>query len=173
MKKNVSIILAFITIILLFTGCDADSEFLDTVKEQAIDNLEFSATHENNELAKDVLQTLKGEDEEHVLRVRHACPPAYPDITYDESFKYFFDDPSWEYYEAYYEENEDVTIDVVEFTGGCVYMDEPVTALIQFELSKTDDTFFPIYLTFNDVPQNEEMLGLLLESAFDDYKSNS
>lgn len=117
-------------------------------------------------------------EDEHVLAVKNGTPNAYPEKKYGETFGSFFASPTWKYFVGtkegpdedgdgkadYTEEN----VDVVEFTGYCTYHDVEVKALIQFTLSKDDDTFEATYLSFNDVPQNMFMLSALLEAAFTD-----
>lgn len=120
----------------------------------------------------DVLQS----DDEHVRMVKGGRPNAYPDKTYGEAFDDFFDSPAWKYFVGTHEgpdEDEDgkpdyteTDVDIVEFTGYCTYQDVKVKALIQFTLSKTDNTFEATYLSFNDVPQNTFMLLALLEKVF-------
>jgi hypothetical protein len=117
-------------------------------------------------------------EEEHVLGVKGGSPSTYPNKTYGEAFENFFASPTWKYFVGtkegadddgdglpdYTEEN----VDIVEFTGYCTYQDVEVKALIQFTLSKDDDTFSATYLSFNDVPQNMFMLYALLEKVFED-----
>lgn len=115
-------------------------------------------------------------EDEHVLAVKNGTPNAYPEKKYGETFDNFFGTPTWKYFVGtkegadedgdgepdYTEEN----VEIVEFTGYCTYQDVKVKALIQFTLSKDDDTFEATYLSFNDVPQSMFMLSALLEAAF-------
>ena len=64
-------------------------------------------------------------------------------------------------------------VDVVEFTGYCMYKDVRVKALIQFELDKDAGTFEASYLSFNDVPQNGLTLAALLDTAFSGEESDT
>lgn len=57
-------------------------------------------------------------------------------------------------------------VEIVEFTGRCTYKDVEVKALIQFTLNQDDDTFEATYLSFNEVPQSDLILTVLLEKAF-------
>lgn len=125
--------------------------------------------------AQDKLQAL----DKHVLAVKGGTNSNYPDVTYGEAFDYFFSSPAWKYFSGtiegpdedgdgepdYVEEN----VDVVEFTGYCTYQEVEVKALIQFKLSEKGDTFEATFLSFNDVPQNLLMLGVLIEKAFTTY----
>ena len=128
-----------------------------------------------DDIADQVVNVVQAEDE-HVLAVKGGTPNAYPDKTYEEAFENFFGSPTWKYFVGtkegpdedgdgnpdYIEED----VDIVEFTGYCTYQDVEVKALIQFTLSKEDDTFEATYLSFNDVPQNMFMLAAVLEAAF-------
>lgn len=128
-----------------------------------------------DDVTDQVANIVQAEDE-HVLGVKGGTPNAYPGKTYGETFDNFFGSPTWKYFVGtkegadedgdgepdYIEEN----VDIVEFTGYCTYQDVEVKALIQFTLSKDDNTFEATYLSFNDVPQNMLMLSALLDAAF-------
>ena len=117
----------------------------------------------------------------HVLGVKNGHPQAYPNISYDEAFGEFFGSPTWKYFVGtkegpdedgdgkpdYVEEN----VDIVEFTGYCMYMDVEVKALLQFTLND-DETFDATFLSFNEVPQNYFTLNALLSKAFESYEEN-
>lgn len=115
-------------------------------------------------------------DDENVLMVKNGIPDAYPDRTYGEAFENFFAYPTWKYYVGTEEgpdedgdgepDYRNENVDVVEFTGECMYQDVEVKALIQFKLDKEAGTFEAVYLSFNDVPQNKLMLAGLLEVVF-------
>ncbi len=114
----------------------------------------------------------------HVLGVKGGTPVDYPGKTYGEAFENFFGSPTWKYFVGtkegadedgdgrpdYIEKN----VEIVEFTGRCLYQDVEVTALIQFTLNEEDDTFEATYLSFNEVPQSMYMLSVLLETVFMD-----
>jgi len=133
--------------------------------------------------AVDQMANVVQADDPHVLSVKNGHPNAYPDKTYGEAFEEFFGSPTWKYFvgtkEGPDEDGDgkpDYTIDdvdVVEFTGYCVYRDVSVKALIQFTLNNDDDTFEATYLSFNDVPQNMLMLAGLLSKAFEDEETES
>ena len=129
----------------------------------------------SGDIEDQVYNVVQSEDT-HILGVKDGMPNAYPGKTYGEAFGNFFGSPTWKYFVGtkegadedgdgkpdYTEEN----VDIVEFTGYCTYRDVEVKALIQFTLSKENDTFEATYLSFNDVPQNMFMLAALLEAAF-------
>ncbi len=119
--------------------------------------------------------------DEHVLSVKKGHPYSHPDITYEQAFENFFSAPTWKYFVGTKDgpdDDEDGTpdytvdnVDVVEFTGYCTYADVKVKALIQFTLSKDDDTFEATYLSFNEVPQTTLLMYALIDKAFDEYQS--
>lgn len=124
----------------------------------------------------DQVANLSQMENEYIRSVKGGSPNSYPGKTYGESFDAFFGSPTWKYFkgtkdgtdedgdgEPDYTEDE---VDIVEFTGYCMYQDVKVKALIQFTLSKDDDTFSATYLSFNDVPQNMFVLSALLEKVF-------
>jgi hypothetical protein len=84
-----------------------------------------------------------------------------PELTYETAFSAFFSNPRWQYFQS---ENG---IDVVEFTGGCIYRDVHVTARIQFIIDLENSTFEATYLAFNEVPQTLFTLTSLLDTVFE------
>lgn len=151
MKKCFGIVLSIIIVIGLLSAC------------------------ESSDIEDQVINVMQSEDT-HVLSVKGGTPSAYSEMTYGEAFESFFGSPTWKYFVGtkegadedgdgrpdYTEEN----VEIVEFTGYCTYQDIEVKALIQFTLSKEDDTFEATYLSFNDVPQNMFTLAALLEAVF-------
>ena len=135
-----------------------------------------------DDITDQVTNIVQAEDE-HIIGVKGGTSEAYPGKTYGEAFENFFASPTWKYFVGtkegadedgdgkpdYTEEN----VDIVEFTGYCTYQDVEVKALIQFTLSKEDDTFEATYLSFNDVPQNMFMLLALLDAVFTDEDMES
>lgn len=153
MKKWIGIILLVIITMGLLAACGSDD-----IEDQ-------------------IANIIQAEDT-HVLSVKDGTPNIYPGRTYGEAFEKFFGSPTWKYFigtkegadedgdgEPDYTEDN---VDIVEFTGYCTYQDVEVKALIQFTLSKNNDTFEATYLSFNDVPQNIFMLSALLEAVFTD-----
>ena len=126
--------------------------------------------------------TKQKETDINVLKVKGAAPNAYPGKTYGEAFEAFFGNPKWEYFVGekegpdddgdgkpdYTEEN----VDIVQFTGTCMYQDIEVEALIQFTLDKDGKTFEATYLSFNQIPQNNLMLWGLMENVFGEQTSD-
>lgn len=115
--------------------------------------------------------------DENVLSVKNGTCSSYEGITYGEAFDSFFSLPTWKYFKGTQEGPDedgdgkpDYTndnIDVVEFTGSCMYSDVEVKARIQFTLDKENGTFDATYLAFNEVPQNMLMLNMLISKAFE------
>lgn len=136
----------------------------------------------SGDIEDQIANVVQAEDS-HVLGVKGGTPAAYPGKTYGEAFENFFGSPAWKYFVGtkegadedgdgkpdYVEENADI----VEFTGYCTYQNVEVKALIQFTLSKEDNTFEATYLFFNEVPQNMFMLAALLEAVFTDEGAGS
>ena len=151
------------------TGSDIVDDFVDDLNEQS----EFATGQTLEENLQDVLGMA---EDEHVTAVKGGTNSAYPGITYEEAFENFFSTPTWQYFVGTQEGPDDdgdgepdytvENVDVVEFTGGCLYADVEVTALIQFVLDEEAGTFQPTYLSFNDVPQSMLMLGGLMETVF-------
>lgn len=120
---------------------------------------------------------------EYVASVKNGSPFAYPDKTYGEAFENFFGSPKWRYFlgtkEGLDNNNDGVSdstegnVDIVEFTGYCTYQDVEVKALIQFTLSREDDTFEATYLSFNEIPQNYLMLTNLIDVVFTNGEQES
>ena len=118
---------------------------------------------------------------ENVLGVKNGHPNSYPDITYGQAFESFFGSPTWKYFVGTKDGPDDDGdgkpdytedgIDIVEFTGYCTYADVEVKALLQFTLSKDDDTFSATYLSFNEVPQSTLIMYALIDKAFEEYEN--
>ncbi|MBR4344621.1 MAG: hypothetical protein IKP88_18290 [Lachnospiraceae bacterium] len=119
-------------------------------------------------------------DDENVLMVKGGHPNLYPDVSYEQAFTSFFSSPTWKYFVGTQEgsnndgngnaDNAKENLDVVEFTGYCMYMNTEVKARIQFVLDKINGTFEASYLAFNEVPQSKLILNALLKKAFESYK---
>ncbi len=170
MKKRVYIIL-FISVIFLM-GCSSDGAYREA------DTKEMSETAKEvvREVADQTANIVEGEDE-NVLMVKNGHPESYPDTTYQEAFESFFSYPTWKHFTGTRnssDENGDgkpdsleENVDIVEFTGYCMYQDVEVKALIQFTLDKEAGTFAATYLSFNEVPQNNLTLWAVVEAAFE------
>ncbi len=121
-------------------------------------------------------------DDPKVLSVKNGHPIAYPNITYDQAFSEFFAYPTWKYFSGTKEgPDEDgdgkpdykvENVDVVEFTGRCMYADVEAKALIQFTLDADKGTFTATYLSLNELPQNGLMLITLVNKAFESYSKS-
>lgn len=100
-----------------------------------------------------------------VTGVKTATSSLYPGITYGEAFDYYFGKPKWDSFEGTLEDGS--AVDVVEFTGTCMYQGVEVSALIQFMINEDGESFDAHFLSFNDVPQSELVLVALLEDVFE------
>lgn len=126
----------------------------------------------------DVVMSASQAEEEHVLSVKRGCPYLYPNVTYEEAFSAFFDLPTWKYFVGTQEGPDDdgdglsdyvlTNQDVVEFTGYCMYQNTRVRALIQFVID--GDSFSAVFLSFNDIPQNNFMIFNLMATVFENYE---
>ena len=114
-------------------------------------------------------KSLIPETDEHVLGVKYGSPSTYPDITYAEAFESFFGSPKWKFFRGK-TDTSSTYVDVVEFTGSCIYRDVDVDARIQFTLSDDGKTFDATYLSFNEVPQSNLILYSLIDKAFSEYQ---
>lgn len=171
MKKTICLTV-FISMLFLI-GCSSEGAYRE------VDTKEMSETVKDvvQEVADQTANIVDSEDE-HVLLVKNGHPESYPDTTYQEAFERFFSYPTWKYFTGTKkgsDENGDGTpdsaeenVDIVEFTGYCMYEEVEVKALIQFTVDSESGTFTATYLSFNDVPQNNLMLIGLLEAAFED-----
>ena len=125
----------------------------------------------------DQVANIVQEEDPHIQGVKNGYPDSYPNKTYGQYFDNFFSTPTWKYFVGTQEGPDDdedgkpdyteENVDIVEFTGYCIYQDVKVKALIQFTLNE-DDTFSATYLSFNDVPQDTIVLSALLEKVFED-----
>ena len=96
----------------------------------------------------------------YVRLVRDSHRPDNPDITYGTAFSSYFGNPSWSYFKS------TAGLDVVEFSGDCIYQGAPVTARMQFIVDQRQEAFELAFLAFNEVPQSERTLIELINSAF-------
>ncbi|MCL2046882.1 MAG: hypothetical protein FWG88_10925 [Oscillospiraceae bacterium] len=115
------------------------------------------------ELADDII-SISDADNKYVNMVKGGYRASDPDIKYEFIFSSFFGTPRWTYFFS-----ED-GLDVVEFTGDCIYRDVTVRARIQFVVDEDAGTFDAVYLAFNEVPQDALTLNMLLTTAFDNAK---
>lgn len=174
--KKLTVGFLVLTMVLTLCGC---GEIGEQLKDNIIKDGQFAIDNDpsiDKDLTQDLVDALKGEKDKRVQFVKGGTNSAHPDVTYGEAFENFFSDPSWRHFKGTQEgpdDNEDGEpdytvddVDVVEFTGGCVYADTEVTALIQFVLDIDGGTFEPVFLSLNDVPQNKLMLMGLLDTVF-------
>ena len=174
MKRKLKLFYALSLALLLGCLC-ACGTVVDDVVDDVNRQTEFATGKTVDENLQDILGGALLEDE-HVTGVKNGTNTAYPGVTYGEAFENFFADPSWKYFVGTKEGPDDdedgepdytiEDVDVVEFTGRCLYADVEVTALIQFTLNMEDGTFEPSYLSFNDVPQTMLMLVGMMDTVF-------
>lgn len=166
MKKIILIVLAVLAAFFLLSTC-TQSAPKDTQKK---------AESTAKEVA-DQVTNIADSDNEYVLAVKNGINSNYPDTTYGEAFDNFFSYPTWKYFNGtlegpdddedgkpdYVEEN----IDVVEFTGYCMYHDAEVKVRLQFHVDMDAGTFEVGAMSYNDVPQTNIMTAALLQTAFE------
>lgn len=177
MKAKRKLLCAILLTALLGGLCSCGSQTGSDIVDDVVDNLNEQSEFATGQTLEENLQDVLGmAEDEHVTGVKGGTNSAYPGITYEEAFENFFSTPTWQYFVGTQEGPDDdgdgepdytvENVDVVEFTGGCLYADVEVTALIQFVLDEEAGTFQPTYLSFNDVPQSMLMLGGLMETVF-------
>jgi hypothetical protein len=95
--------------------------------------------------------------------VKNGYPVSYPDCKYGDVFDEFFGSPTWKYFES------TDGLDIVEFTGYCMYQNTEVKVRLQFILDVENSTFESGAMSFNDVPQTTLITAALIEKAFSQY----
>lgn len=177
MEPKWKLLCAIFLIVILGALCSCGSQTGNNVVDDFVDDLNAQSEFANGQTFEENLQDILGiTEDEHVTGVKGGTNSAYPGITYEEAFENFFSNPTWRYFVGTQDgpDNDgdgepDYTVenvDVVEFTGGCIYADVEVTALIQFVLDEEAGTFQPTYLSLNEIPQNMLMLSGLMETVF-------
>ena len=99
-------------------------------------------------------------EDKYVASVKTGHAVNYPAVTIGEAFEKFFADPKWSHFKS------NAGQEVVEFTGKCKYQEVDVTAKIQF-VFKDEKSFETQFLSFNDIPQNMLVMGVLLAKVYD------
>ena len=132
---------------------------------------------DTNEITDQAANIAQAEDE-HVQGVKNGTRSSYPDVKWADAMESYFAFPTWKYFEGVLEgpdedgdgepDYQKDNVDIVEFTGYCMYRDTKVKARIQFQLYE-DGTFEPIFLAFNEVPMNNLLLESLINNAFEFY----
>lgn len=107
----------------------------------------------------DAFANVRDTGNQYVVLVKAGHDTAHPDVTYERAFETYFKNPQWQYFESTKGE------DVVEFTGDCMHDGQQVKARVQFIVDLPSQTITPNYLTFNDVPQDTETLGVIIDTA--------
>ena len=98
-------------------------------------------------------------DQSIINTVKNGKLNSYPDKTVGKAFDGFLGNPVWTEFVS--EGGEQV----VQVKGSCTYLDEPITATVQFILDD-DDTFSLYTITFNDIPQNKLMQYGFLSAVY-------
>lgn len=176
--KRIIAFIAALCMIISTAACSTETanQIVDDFVENAEEQYEFANGHTLKEDIDSIVDSIVYHDEV-ILGVIKGHPVNYPDITYEEAFNHFFGKPSWEHFTGTmkgFDEDGDgepdtikENVEVVEFTGRCIYAEVEVTALIQFALDDSGETFTPVYCSFNDVPQSEFMMLALINRAFE------
>ncbi len=112
------------------------------------------------------------ENENKIAMIRYAENQLYDGIMYKDAFEGFFSNPKWRYFEGKRDGSDDI-VETIEFTGGCLYREKEVTALVQFELNEDEGKFQVVYLSFNDVPQDALIISGLIDKVFSDAQLNA
>lgn len=174
MRKK-SVYIALVISILFLIGCSSEGAYNEVNEKEIADTVE--------EVAQEIVDqtaNIADSEDEHVLMVKNGHPESYPETTYQEAFEKFFSYPTWKYFVGIKNgldedgdgnpDSAEENVDIVEFTGYCMYEEVEVKALMQFTLDSESGTFTATYLSFNDVPQNNLMLVELICAAFENEK---
>lgn len=124
------------------------------------------ASVEASSFVEDIAKILSS-DEEEINYVKNASPEAYPTISFGEAFDEFFANPRWT---SFISDDES---HVVEFKGDCLYVEQRVTARIQYTLDLDNGTFEPTYVGLNNVSMSMLMYVALVEAAFEKVSSGN
>ncbi len=122
-----------------------------------------STTNNSDNNLLDDIADMFDPNSDYVKFVKKGTNSEYPGVTYGDAFDYYFANPKWKYFES------DTGVDVVEFTGKCLYRDVEVDATIQWQLDVENGTFELGYVAFNDVPQDMLTSLVLVSTVFDSY----
>lgn len=122
-----------------------------------------STTNNSDNNLLDDIADMFDPNSDYVKFVKKGTNSEYPGVTYGDAFDYYFANPKWKYFES------DTGVDVVEFTGKCLYRDVEVDATIQWQLDVENGTFELGYVAFNDVPQDMLTSLVLVANVFDSY----
>ncbi|WP_202707525.1 fibronectin type III domain-containing protein [Sporosalibacterium faouarense] len=100
--------------------------------------------------------TFSNMDEDAISVIKDGHFYQYPQLTIEEAFDNYFNNPNWEYFKS------DDDYDVVEFKGECYYNNELVEILLQFTVNVDDETFYVNYKEMDgDGMTNDNFLELL------------
>ncbi len=150
--RQFAVILLALMMLFAAAGCDDVSDAANSIAAEATEDATVKSVREG-----------------------HPRSEEYKDITFDEAFGSFFEYPTWRHFTGTRTEAEEdgeaepaaeEEVEVVEFTGNCMYQNVKVKVLIQFEV-KEDGTFEAVYCSLNDVPQNMLVMSSLIQKAFD------
>ena len=103
---------------------------------------------------------------EYIDIVKKGSFDNYPNVEIGEAFENYFDNPKWRYFVS------DKDIDVVEFTGKCMYDNAEVTALIQFAIDN-NSRFEAKYFSMNHVSQNLLMMYGVIDTVMQESNINT
>ena len=85
-------------------------------------------------------------------------------LIYGDAFEYYFTNPAWV---SFVTEDD---VEVVEFTGDCIFRDTLVHARFQFTILPDGEYFKPTFLALNGNTQTEEMMWYMLDDIFSAYQ---
>lgn len=157
-KKKKKWIIILVVIVILF--------ILSMIGENSDEN---ESVINNDSTIEDINvdSELQGEyDDEMIDLVRGGTPNLIPHITYEEAYEYFFTEPKWRYFEA-----TDGS-EVVEFSGGCLYNDDPVTVYVQFVIDQGQKSFDLYYASLDGISVEDSIMVDLIYEPFSDYAEN-
>lgn len=176
-RRNVviCIVLAVLIIMLVVCGILFVKHLQKPQEEPDTEQIE-AATEATEEILEDISEEIK---EEMMLVVKGEKAVNYPEITYEEAFANYFTSPEWTCFRGTKEGPDDdgdgnpdyelEGIEIVQFTGDCVYSDAQVKALIQFCKDNDTGIYQITYVSFDGKPQSTSVMSEFVDVIFRTY----
>lgn len=118
------------------------------------------AKNNNNEANKEIKKDINKD----IALVQNGHFTNFPTKSIGQAVNGFIGNPVWESGTGVNPENKPIRF--VNCRGAVTYMGKPVQALIQFVLSPDGQSFSLQAFELNEIPQNQEMIGSLIQEMF-------